>query len=219
MKRPSFRKPSLRKAAAVGVVGVVLLGGGYAAAALTDSGGGSSVAASTTTTSAAARPSAPPASGTKTTKTRRDHGRLALRAAIKALAPVLGVTPRQLMTDLRSGQSVAQVAQAHGVDPQKAIDAIVAAGTQRIQTAETAGKITAEQAQKRLAKLPALAARLVNRTRSPGANRGGANGSAATTTSPGSGSTNTAPSTTAPAATGSSGGAGAGGAESGFAGA
>jgi uncharacterized protein (DUF433 family) len=51
-----------------------------------------------------------------------------LRADFTKVAGVIGVTPEELRTALQSGQSIAQVAQAHDVDPQKVIDALVAAG-------------------------------------------------------------------------------------------
>lgn len=51
-----------------------------------------------------------------------------LRADFAKVAEAIGVTPEELRTALQSGQSIAQVAQAHGVDPQKAIDALVAEG-------------------------------------------------------------------------------------------
>ena len=54
--------------------------------------------------------------------------RAELRAGLEKVAGVIGITPEELRTELQSGKSIAQVAQAHNVDPQKAIDALVAAG-------------------------------------------------------------------------------------------
>lgn len=51
-----------------------------------------------------------------------------LRADFAKVAEVIGVTPAELRAALQSGQSIAQVAQANNVDPQKVIDALVAAG-------------------------------------------------------------------------------------------
>jgi hypothetical protein len=44
------------------------------------------------------------------------------------IAGVIGISESDLKTAIQSGQSIAQVAQAHDVDPQKVIDALVAEG-------------------------------------------------------------------------------------------
>ena len=44
------------------------------------------------------------------------------------IAGVIGISEDDLKTAIQSGQSIAQVAQAHNVDPQKVIDALVAEG-------------------------------------------------------------------------------------------
>jgi hypothetical protein len=44
------------------------------------------------------------------------------------IAGVIGISEDDLKTAIQSGQSIAQIAQAHDVDPQKVIDALVAEG-------------------------------------------------------------------------------------------
>jgi uncharacterized protein (DUF433 family) len=52
---------------------------------------------------------------------------------LRAAAKVIGVEPRDLVAQLRDGKSVAEVAQANDVEPQAVVDAIVAAGTERLE--------------------------------------------------------------------------------------
>jgi transposase-like protein len=55
--------------------------------------------------------------------------------ALNIAAKTIGVTRQELVADLRNGQTIAQVAHAHNVDPQTVINAIVQAGSQRLQKA------------------------------------------------------------------------------------
>jgi hypothetical protein len=47
---------------------------------------------------------------------------------LDAAATAIGITTDELRTELQAGKTIAQVAQAHNVDPQKVIDVLVAAG-------------------------------------------------------------------------------------------
>jgi len=67
-------------------------------------------------------------------------------AGLDTAATAIGITPDQLRTELQSGKSIADVAKAHDVDPQKVIDALVAAATQKIDAAVSSGKLTPDQA-------------------------------------------------------------------------
>jgi uncharacterized protein (DUF433 family) len=68
------------------------------------------------------------------TPKRAAHARVGLRAqSLRVAATTIGVDVKDLVAQLRDGKTVAQVAQAHDVDPQKVVDAIVAAGTERLQ--------------------------------------------------------------------------------------
>ncbi len=92
--------------------------------------------------------------------------RKAVRAGVKVAAGVIGISPADLAQQLRAGKSIAQVATDHHVDVQQVIDAIVKAGTDRIEAAKNAGKIPAARAARLEARLPALADKLVHATRS-----------------------------------------------------
>ena len=89
----------------------------------------------------------------------------ALRAGAKIAASTIGIDVKTLVKEVRSGKSVAEVAQANNVDPQKVIDAVVTAGNQKIDQLVTNGKLSAERAATLKAKLPTVVTRLVNRTR------------------------------------------------------
>jgi hypothetical protein len=67
-----------------------------------------------------------------------------------------------LMKEVRAGKTIAQVATAHNVDPQRVVDALVQAAKQKIEAARTAGKITAERAAKLEEGATARIAKLVN---------------------------------------------------------
>lgn len=54
--------------------------------------------------------------------------RMELRMDFAKVAGVIGISEADLKTALQGGQSLAQIAQARGVDPQKVIDALVAEG-------------------------------------------------------------------------------------------
>ena len=61
---------------------------------------------------------------------------------------------KDLRTDLRDGQSIAQVAQSKNVDPKTVVDAIVKAGDAKIDSLASSGKISAERAAKMKDRLP-----------------------------------------------------------------
>ncbi|HEX5096599.1 MAG TPA: hypothetical protein VFX21_11320 [Acidimicrobiia bacterium] len=97
-----------------------------------------------------------------TANAHRPAARRAIAGALKVAADAIGITRAQLATELKAGKSVAEVATAHDKTPQSIVDALVAAGTKRINAAKDAGKITDEQAQTALEKLPARAEQAVN---------------------------------------------------------
>jgi len=88
----------------------------------------------------------------------------ALRAGVKIAASTIGIDAKTLVSEVRSGKTVAEVAQAHNVDPQKVIDAVIAAADQKIDQLVANGKLSAERAAMLKSKLPALVTRLVNET-------------------------------------------------------
>lgn len=62
-------------------------------------------------------------------------------------ADTIGISEADLVTALRSGDTIAEVAQANGVEPQAVIDALVAKATERIDAAVAAGDLDATRAE------------------------------------------------------------------------
>ncbi len=85
-----------------------------------------------------------------------------LRMGFDTAAKTIGVSTSDLMKALASGQSVADVAKAHNVDPQKVIDALVADAKANLDKAVTANKLTQDQADKALLKEAKVIGDLVN---------------------------------------------------------
>ncbi|MGY1743462.1 MULTISPECIES: hypothetical protein [unclassified Blastococcus] len=89
-------------------------------------------------------------------------------------ADAIGISEDDLRSELQADDaSLASVAQAHQVDPQVVIDALVQAATERIEQAVTDGDLTREEADERLADLEARITERVNSTDGPGGHRGG----------------------------------------------
>ena len=80
-------------------------------------------------------------------------------------ADTIGVSVDDLRAALQSGQSVADVANAHTVNPSDVVTAIVDAGTTKIGQAVASGTITQEQADLFTSHLPQAADRFVNHTK------------------------------------------------------
>lgn len=91
----------------------------------------------------------------------RRHAR---RAGAVVAAKTIGIEPKALAEAIKGGQSVADVARSHNVDPKTVVDAVVAAGNAKIDDAVTSGKIKAERAAKLKERLPQRVTRLVNAT-------------------------------------------------------
>jgi len=68
------------------------------------------------------------------------------RLDLSVAASTIGVSEADLKTALQSGQSIADVANAHGVDPQTVIDALVADAQQHLADDVSSGRLTQEQA-------------------------------------------------------------------------
>jgi hypothetical protein len=88
--------------------------------------------------------------------------RRAVHAAVDVSAKTIGVTPDALRDAIKSGQSVAEVATAHNVDPTTVVNALVTAGTARIDKAVANHHLSAEKAAKLKAALPERAQRFVD---------------------------------------------------------
>jgi hypothetical protein len=92
----------------------------------------------------------------------RDHRRAVARDVAQVSAKAIGVTAKDLVSALHSGQSIAQVAKAHNVDPQTVVTALVQAGDVRIGQAVNNHKLTQAQAAKVEAAIPGAVTKLVN---------------------------------------------------------
>ncbi len=86
-------------------------------------------------------------------------------ASLDAAAKALGISSDTLKTDLRNGQTIAQVAKAKGVAVQKVISAMVADAKAKIEAQVTAGHLTSDQATKIESGLTTMITNLVNGTR------------------------------------------------------
>ena len=81
---------------------------------------------------------------------------------LSAAATAIGVSADDLHTALQSGQTIAEVAAAHGVDTQVVIDAIVTDMQSHLADAVADGRITQAQADERSANAAQRATDLVN---------------------------------------------------------
>jgi hypothetical protein len=93
-------------------------------------------------------------------------GRLTVEAVTdtSVAAKAIGITEADLTTALDGGQTMAAVAKAHNVDPQKVIDALVADGQAELAAAVKAGTLTQAQADAEKAEVTQRATDQVNGT-------------------------------------------------------
>jgi uncharacterized protein YidB (DUF937 family) len=84
------------------------------------------------------------------------------RGGLADLADVIGISTDDLRAALRDGQTLAELAEANGVDPQQVVDLLVANRTERLDAAVAAGSVDQATADERKASLPDRAAGLVN---------------------------------------------------------
>ena len=83
-------------------------------------------------------------------------------ARLDEAAEVIGIEVQELVDALRDGQTLAQIAEANGVQPQAVIDAMVAAAQERIDAAVEAGRLDEAEAAERTADLTERITELVN---------------------------------------------------------
>lgn len=124
-----MRTSPLQKVVTAGLAAALVLGGAVAVGAQEDEGAGRGVLAGLV------------ADGTLTeaqadavrdgVRDRRQHR----RAVVTAASEAIGIEPRDLAGRLRAGESMAEVAEAEGVERQTLVDALVAAGDGRIDEA------------------------------------------------------------------------------------
>jgi hypothetical protein len=115
--------------------------------------------------SASAAPAAstnPAATVTAPVKGHHSLRRQVRRGIVVVSAKAIGITPKALVAELKTGTSIAEVAAAHHVDVTTVVTDLVNAGNQRIDRAVSNGKITTARAAALKARLPALAQRAVD---------------------------------------------------------
>ena len=92
----------------------------------------------------------------------RAHRKAVARDTVAISAKTIGITPKVLVGALGSGESIAQVAQAHNVDVTTVVTALVQAGDKVVGHAVTNHTLTAAQGSKIEAALPRATTRIVN---------------------------------------------------------
>ncbi len=148
----------LKKTIASLAIGATVLGAGaYAADAYASTPAGSAPAA---TVSAPRHTSHHALRGWLKT-----HRKEIRRDGVAISANTIGITPKDLRTELRSGRSIADVAAEHGVSTRSVVDALVGAADKKVNEAVTAKKLTAAQATKLETRLQARITKAVDRTR------------------------------------------------------
>ena len=86
-----------------------------------------------------------------------------IRGVVTTAADTIGIEKRDLVSALRDGQSIAQVAEANGVDPQAVVDALVAKGNAKVDEALAEGKIDEARAATAKEQMPERAQKIVER--------------------------------------------------------
>jgi uncharacterized protein YidB (DUF937 family) len=87
-----------------------------------------------------------------------------LEGMIQVSAGKIGVSVDDLTAALKSGQSVADVANAHSVNPSDVVTAIVDAGAAKIDQGVSGGMLTQQMADRLEQRLPEIADKFVNHT-------------------------------------------------------
>ena len=164
-----------------GAAMLLLLGARPAfAASPTPVGTAAAVATPTTTTvqpAATTAPSAAASGAPTSTAAPVNHTPFGRNEAISddsVVAAAIGISVADLDAALAKGQTVAAIAKAHNVDPQKVIDALVTDGLNELAAEVKAGTITQAQADAQKAAVTQRATDQVNGTFSGG--RGGPGG-------------------------------------------
>ena len=93
------------------------------------------------------------------------HRRELRRDGVAISAKTIGISPQALVTELRSGKSIADVAGQHGVSAQTVVNALDSAADAKINQAVTNHKLTEAQAKTIEARLPARLTKAVDRVR------------------------------------------------------
>jgi uncharacterized protein (DUF433 family) len=116
----------------------------------------------------------------------KGQGRLRTRVVggmVKVAANKIGVQPKDLLQARRNGQSVADVATAHQVNPSDVVKAIVDAANQRIDQAVANGRLSQDKANTLKQMVPQLADKFVNATGGHGSGPGSSSSTQSSSTS------------------------------------
>jgi hypothetical protein len=125
----------MRKGLAAALVTGSLLAGGAVGTAFF--GPGTAIAQTSSSSDSSSTQSTAPDAGAPAPPDGRGPHRGMHRLDLSVAASTIGVSEADLKTALQSGQSIADVANAHGVDPQTVIDALVKAGETRLEKLAT----------------------------------------------------------------------------------
>lgn len=151
--------------AAAIITGSLLTGGAIGTALL---GPGVATAQSSTSSDSSSSSAAPPALPGAPSRPGGPHGGPHGRIDLSVAAGAIGIPEADLQTALQSGKSMADVATANGVDPQKVIDALVADAQAKLAARVASGEITQAQADQISAGLAPRITDVVNHTGGPG---------------------------------------------------
>lgn len=91
-----------------------------------------------------------------------------LRHEFQVAADTIGIPVTELRDGVKGGQSISEVAEAHGVSTQAVVDAVVGDLTTKLDTAVADGRITQERADRIEQRLPGRVTNLVERHRVAG---------------------------------------------------
>lgn len=93
------------------------------------------------------------------------HGMFARGVASEALTDLLGLDAQELRQQLRDGTTLAEIAEAQGVDPQAVVDELVGELEERVDNAVENGRIDQAEADEKLAEAEAKIADMVQNGR------------------------------------------------------
>lgn len=159
-------------AASVALVSASLLGGGlFAASSVNAQVDDAPVETTVEVEDGVEAPADAPEDGERGDRGRRGHrGNRGARA--EATAGLIGIEVDELRTAIQAGDTLADIAEANGVDPQTIIDARVDSKTEHIQAKVDAGDITQAEADEKLADLEERVTTRVNEGRPERGERG-----------------------------------------------
>jgi hypothetical protein len=169
VRTPSILPKRTNRAAAV--AGTILVGGGalvallgpLSASAASPSPDPSAAAGSAATAPAAQAPTATPDT-TEAAEPAGPGGHVEAASDTSVAAKAIGITEADLLTALQSGKTIAAVATANNVAPQKVIDALTQDGLDELAAQVTAGTLTQAQADAEKANVTQRATDQVNGT-------------------------------------------------------